>query len=100
MPQIATAPQRFNPGDHVRVRREAPAGHVRTPAYIMDKTGAILRVHGAFRNPEAIAYGGDGLPAMPLYLVRFNQGEIWDSYSGPQNDTLSMDLFDHWLEPA
>jgi hypothetical protein len=30
-------------------------------------------VYGTFGNPESLAYGGDGLPRQPLYLVRFEQ---------------------------
>jgi len=53
---------RFKAGDRVRVRVGAPPGHFRTPTYIQGKVGAVERLHGDYRNPESLAYGGDGLP--------------------------------------
>lgn len=91
---------RFEPGDRVRVRVGSPPGHFRTPTYIQGKTGAVERVHGDYRNPESLAYGGDGLPKQPLYLVRFPQSYVWRTYAGAAHDQLLMDIYEHWLEPA
>ena len=92
---------RFQRGDRVRVRANGQRGHVRTPGYVRGKTGRIEAVHGDFRNPESLAYGGDGLPRRPLYLVAFDQAHLWGSrYRGPQGDTLTVDIFEHWLESA
>jgi nitrile hydratase len=91
----------FQPGDRVRVKQSTPAGHVRTPTYVRGKTGWIERVHGEFRNPEQLAYGYDGLPAVPLYLVGFNQLELWpERYTEAPTDHLYVDLYEHWLEDA
>jgi nitrile hydratase len=94
-------PARFKSGDRVRVRVDGKPGHVRTPGYVRGKTGSIEGLHGEFRNPESLAYGGDGLPKQPLYLVAFNQRDIWGSRydEQPQHDTLTVDIFEHWLEP-
>ncbi len=91
---------KFKPGDTVRVRIGSSPGHFRTPAYIQGKTGAVAAVHGAFRNPESLAYGGDGLPKQFLYLVHFDQTEVWNQYTESRQDTLFIDLYEHWLEPA
>jgi len=92
---------RFQRGDRVRVRANGQRGHIRTPGYVRGKTGSIEAVHGEFRNPESLAYGLDGLPKRPLYLVAFDQRDLWgDSYRGPRGDTLTVDIFEHWLEPA
>jgi nitrile hydratase len=91
---------KFKPGDDVRVRVGTPPGHFRTPTYIQGKTGSVVAVHGAFRNPESLAYGDDGLPKQFLYLVRFNQAQVWNQYAAPQQDTLFIDLYEHWLEPV
>jgi nitrile hydratase len=90
----------FSPGDRVTVRRAYPPGHVRTPYYIRGKTGVVERVLDAFPNPEERAYGRDGLPCQPLYRVRFPQGAVWSDYSGPADDTVDVELYQHWLEPA
>ena len=60
--------------DRVRVRVGSPPGHFRTPAYIQGKTGRVEAVCGAFRNPESLAHGGDGLPMQPLYRIEFFPG--------------------------
>lgn len=91
---------RFDVGDKVRVRRADPPGHRRTPLYIRGKQGVIERVCGAFPNPEELAYGFDGKPARVLYRVRFMQREVWPNYSGPSQDTLELEIYEHWLEPA
>ena len=55
---------RFAPTDSVTVRRAFPPGHVRTPYYIRGKTGTIAQVLDSFANPEELAFGRDGLPAV------------------------------------
>ncbi len=91
---------RFSPGDRVRVRADSPTGHVRTPRYVKGKVGAVERVQGSFRNPETLAYGGDGLPKQPLYLVRFEQRDLWPQYPSTRGDKLLLDIYEHWLDPA
>ena len=91
---------RFKPGDRVRIRADNPPGHVRTPAYVRGKIGWVEAVHGAFRNPESLAYGGDGLPKQPLYRVGLNQTDLWDGYGTSPRDKLYLDIYEHWLEPA
>ena len=86
-------------GDRVRVRSMAPPGHVRTPSYVRGKPGWIERVHGDFRNPEQLAYGGDGLPRKTLYMVGFKQIDLWqDRYRDSRFDNLYVDIYEHWLE--
>lgn len=96
---MSAGSSRFKPGDRVRVRAEDRPGHIRTPWYIRGKTGWIERIHGEFRNPESLAFGGDGLPRRPLYLVGFRQEEVWQKYAAPK-DTLFIDIYEHWLDPA
>jgi hypothetical protein len=96
---MSAGSSRFKPGDRVRVRAEDRPGHIRTPWYIRGKAGWIERIHGEFRNPESLAFGGDGLPRRPLYLVGFRQEEVWGQYAAPK-DTLFIDIYEHWLDPA
>lgn len=91
---------RYAPGDRVQVRRAFPPGHVRTPYYARGAAGVVERVCGAFRNPEELAFGRNGRPARPLYRVRFAQATLWPGYDGPPGDTLDIELYEHWLEPA
>lgn len=91
---------KFKPGDRVRIRVDAPPRHFRTPAYVQGKIGEVERIHGAFRNPETLAHGGDGLPRQTLYLVRLDQNHIWEGYLASPQDTLLIDIYEHWLEPV
>ena len=91
---------RYAPGDRVRVRRAFPPGHVRTPYYARGAAGVVERICGAFGNPEELAFGRDGRPARTLYRVRFTQAALWPGYDGPPGDTLDIELYEHWLEPA
>ena len=96
---IHPATGRFGPGDAVRVLNEHRPGHIRTPFYIRGKTGWVERVYGDFLNPESLAFGGDGLPRRTLYLVAFNQAEVWEA-AHASRDKLFVDIYDHWLEPV
>jgi Nitrile hydratase beta subunit, C-terminal len=79
----------FRNGQRVRVSARPHDGHHRTPAYIKGKVGTVERVQGEFTNPETRAYGDDGLPKQPLYLVGFDHG---------RRDRILVDVYEHWLE--
>jgi nitrile hydratase len=88
----------YRVGDQVRVANRGHEGHHRTPGYLKGKTGSVHRVHASFTNPETRAYGEDGLPKQPLYLVGFTQREVWPGYRGQASDRIYVDVFEHWLE--
>jgi hypothetical protein len=91
---------RYKPGDRVLVLQRNQPGHVRTPMYVRGKTGVIERIVGAFPNPELLAYGHSGMPYKTLYRVNFRQDELWSDYDGPSDDTLEIEIYEHWLSPA
>jgi Nitrile hydratase beta subunit, C-terminal len=91
---------RFRPGDKVRVRAAYPPGHVRTPFYIRGRSGFVERICGNYPNPEELAYARHGLPAQPLYRVRFLQRQVWPDYPGRADDTVDVEIYQHWLEAA
>ena len=90
---------KFRTGDRVAVRAAYPIGHVRTPYYIRGKRGVIERLCGVYRNPEELAYARSGLPKQPLYRVRFLQRDVWPEYRGRADDTVDIEIYQHWLEP-
>ena len=90
----------FRPGERVRIAARTHEGHHRTPGYLKGKTGTIERTHPSFTNPETRAYGDDGLPKQPLYLVGFSQSDVWPKYKGRETDKIYADIFEHWLEEA
>ena len=96
----ASLPAEFVTGEKVRVRKSAPLGHIRTPFYIRGHVGVIERFCGSFPNPEELAQMRNGLPAIPLYRVRFKQKEVWPDYKGPDSDVVEIEIFQHWLEKA
>lgn len=97
---VASQPPRFAAGSHVKVRRAHPLGHVRTPFYVRGQEGVVERLCGAYPNPEELAYGRSGLPARPLYRVRFLQRALWPDYRGSPSDTVDVEIFQHWLDPV
>jgi nitrile hydratase len=90
----------FAAGQRVRVSARGHRGHHRTPAYLKGKIGTVDRVHGSFRNPETRAYGGDGVPEQPLYLVGFAQDDVWPGGAVASGDRIYVDVYEHWLEEA
>ena len=99
MTEAESITPRFQVGDRVSVRQAYPIGHVRTPYYIRGKSGVIERLCGAYPNPEELAYARSGLPKQPLYRVRFRQADVWQGYIGKAEDTVDLELYQHWLEP-
>ena len=91
---------RFAEGDAVRVRDLRHPGHMRTPHYVRGRTGRVATVVGPKLNPERLAYGGNGAPGVLLYRVRFAQPSVWPGYGGAPHDTLDVEIYEHWLEPA
>jgi nitrile hydratase len=95
----AVAP-RFKKGDRVTVRHAFPPGHIRTPWYIRGHTGIIERLCGTFANPEELSFFRPGLPAQPLYRVRFLQAQLWPDYQGAKKDHIEIEIYQHWLDAA
>mmetsp|Transcript_4645 Transcript_4645/g.16346 ORF Transcript_4645/g.16346 Transcript_4645/m.16346 type:complete len:472 (+) Transcript_4645:14-1429(+) len=101
---------RFQVGDRVAIKHEDQATrwlkpHLRTPGYLFGKRGVVQRYLGAFGNPEELAYAAAGLPGVgrgtkcPLYRVTVRQSDIWSKYDGHEDDTLEVEIYEHWLVP-
>ncbi|HUF57828.1 MAG TPA: SH3-like domain-containing protein [Thermohalobaculum sp.] len=98
-PPYPVGATRFAAGDAVRVRAADGPGHLRTPWYVRGRQGRVERICGAFGNPEELAYGRDGA-VVPLYRVRFRMDALWGASAERGDDTLDVEIFEHWLEPA
>lgn len=95
---------RFAPGDRVRVRDAWPEStgkkvHVRTPHFVRGHVGTVLRVMGEFANPEELAFGRQGLPKLPLYMVEFEREALFPGTSYGR-ESLTADIYANWLEPG
>ena len=91
---------RFPVGAAVRIRRAFPPGHVRAPWYLRGCAGAVSHIVGEMNNPEEWAYGRTDGPMLTVYRVHVRQPDIWPDYAGPPQDTLVVDVYENWLEPA
>jgi nitrile hydratase len=90
------APTRFRPGDKVRARNLNPTGHTRLPRYARGHVGVIERDHGVHVLPDANAHFRGERPER-LYGVRFTAAELWGE---PSRDSVHLDLWDSYLDPA
>lgn len=91
---------RFLVGDCVRVLALGKEGHVRIPHYIRHHTGRVTQYCGTYLNPEDLAVGDTSGRAVDLYRVEFPQTQLWSDVSVPPQDTLIIEIYDHWLTPA
>ena len=89
---------RFKVGDSVRVRNVHPRGHTRLPRYIRGKTGVIARFHGVHDFHDVLPQGTAAQP-QPVYNLRFQASELWGDSAEP-NESLHIDLWESYLEPA
>ena len=96
--QTAESVPRFRVGDLVVVRNIHPTGHTRVPRYVRGKRGKVVHVAPAFSFPDAAAHG---LPRRNEHTchVEFEARELWGDVAG-QNETMVVDLWDSYLEPA
>ena len=91
-------PHRFRVGDRVSIGSDPAIGHCRTPWYVRGRSGVVVEVHGAFRDPVRLAYHRPGLPVQPLYKVRLRQRDLWPGYRGAARDSLDVDIYEPWLK--
>lgn len=91
-------PARFQAGQRVRALNMHPVGHTRLPRYARGKSGTILRDHGVFVFPDTNAHFLGEKP-QHLYSVRFRARELWGAQAG-EKDSVHLDLWDDYLEPA
>ena len=94
------SPPRFAAGTRVLVRALHPPGHCRTPFYTRGRCGVVLGLIDRQPDPEARAYGRDGLPPLPVYRVRFERAELWPEDGKADRDAVVVDIFEPWLEPV
>jgi hypothetical protein len=91
---------RFKVGDPVVVREEPALFYTRTPEYVRGAKGKIAAI--AYETPAAEDETWDRPDAKTewMYVVQFNQSELWHAYTGSANDTLRTELPDRALKPA
>ena len=88
---------RFQAGDSVRIDSRSEPRHHRVPAYAKGHRGRVVRVCRAEGLPEELAAGDLNGRRVPVYRVRLRQSDLWPSYAGAPNDTLDIEIHEHWL---
>ncbi len=91
-------PAKFKAGDRVRVRELPALFYTRTPEYARGAEGVIAEVTYESPAPEDETWVREDATPEWFYIVRFNQSELWDNYTGPKNDTLQTEIPERWLE--
>jgi thiocyanate hydrolase subunit beta len=89
---------KFDVGDKVKVRDLPAMFYTRTPEYCRGAEGTIAEVTYESPAPEDEAWDREDAKSEWFYIVRFNQAELWDNYTGPKNDTLQTEIPQRWLE--
>ncbi len=95
----ASRPARFAVGDRIRTRSSAGPGHNRLPAYARGRHGLIDSLRGVHVYPDAHA-AGQGEQPQWLYTVLFTGAELWGSTNAPGHQSVSIDAWEPYLEPA
>lgn len=85
----------FAVGDRVRVRKEHPSGHTRSPRYVRGAEGEVVAYRGVHVFPDANARGEER--AEPLYNVRFDSAELWGG-ANTDGDGLHIELWEPYLD--
>jgi nitrile hydratase subunit beta len=91
-------PRRFAEGTKVRARNINPPGHTRLPRYVRGHVGTVVANRGVQAFPDTSVYGRGQNP-QPVYSVRFAARELWGDAAG-SNDSVHLDLWEGYLEPA
>lgn len=97
MPAAAVKPG-YAPGQRVRARNINPLEHTRLPRYVRGRAGIVERDQGIQLFPDTEAYGRGDNP-QHVYSVRFPARELWGE-EAPARDSVYLDLWEDYLEPA
>ena len=91
-----STPAAFAIDQKVRVKIMNPATHTRSPRYVRGHAGEVVKIHGAHVFPDSNALCLGENPQW-LYTVRFTAKELWGHAT---DDTMMLDLWEPYLEPA
>ena len=88
----------YREGDQVTAKMLHSPGHCRLPRYVRGRSGTVVRDNGMHALPDARAENG-AFVMQRLYTVSFQARELWGESANPR-DTLRIDLWESYLEPA
>lgn len=96
----APAPPAFEAGQAVRARNMHPRTYDRLPTYVKGRRGVVAAHCGSFPHPTDQAEGRPDDPGAHCYCVRFEATELWGPSAEHPGDSVCIDLFENYLEPA
>jgi nitrile hydratase len=88
----------YRPGAKVRTAITHTAGHTRLPRYARGRLGTVVSDNGNHHLADARAADGT-IEMQRLYTVCFTARELWGDSAHPR-DTVRLDLWESYLEPA
>lgn len=91
---------KFQTGDSVQISSRTESRHHRVPAYAKGHTGVIKQVLSPQGVPEALAYEKHSNEKVTVYRVNLKQTDLWSNYAGSSQDSLEVEVYEHWLESA
>lgn len=91
---------RFVPGDAVVIDARPEPRHHRVPSYVKGRSAVVERVCRPQPEPEKVATADPDGTTVPVYRIRVRQTDLWDDYGGPADDTLEIEMHEHWLRSA
>ncbi|MFT5218255.1 MAG: nitrile hydratase beta subunit [Planctomycetota bacterium] len=94
----ASGAHRFAVDDRIITRTHLTATHTRLPRYARGRTGRVIAEQGMYIFADTNSVNAGANPQM-LYTVEFDASELWGDEAHP-GDTLCLDLWDAYLEPA
>lgn len=70
--------------------------HNRAPRYVRGRIGTVLESHGEHPLPDSVVAGDRPPRTGSVYAVRFDARELF----GSGDHTVTVDLWEHYLEPV
>jgi len=89
---------RFHVGDRVRGQNIHPTTHTRMPRYTRGKIGVVERDRGVFILPDSEQVSVEPKP-QHVYLIHYTAPGLWGE-EAPGHDSLYIDMWEDYLEPA
>ncbi len=85
-------PARFKHGERVGMRDLPAMFCTSSPKYCRGAEGVIAEVAYGTPAPQDETWDREAAPPERVYIVRFNQSELWDNSTGPQNDIFQTEI--------
>ena len=90
---------KFKIGDQVQIAARFESRHHRVPAYVKGQYGIVKQILSPQGKPELLASQRNTDEQVPVYRVNLKQTELWSNYKGTSQDSLEIEIYEHWLEP-